>query len=69
MQTAKVPVTAKIRIGWDDNAINAIEISKIIEDAGAKAITVHARTYSQGFSGKADWNVIKNVSLMSKFQL
>ncbi|MEK6645849.1 MAG: tRNA dihydrouridine synthase DusB [Candidatus Firestonebacteria bacterium] len=61
VQTAKVPVTAKIRIGWDDNAINAIEISKIIEDAGAKAITVHARTYSQGFSGKADWNVIKNV--------
>ncbi len=60
-ETVKVPVTVKIRSGWDSNSINAIEIAQICEKAGAKAITVHARTRSQGYSGKADWNIIKNV--------
>lgn len=55
------PVTVKIRSGWDANSINAVEIAKICEKNGASAITVHARTRAQGYSGKADWNVIKEV--------
>lgn len=57
----KKPVTVKIRSGWDFNSINAVEVAKIIEKAGADAITVHARTRSQGYSGKADWDIIKQV--------
>ena len=56
-----IPVTVKIRSGWDNNHINAVEISKVIEKAGAMAITVHPRTRSQGYSGKADWNIIAQV--------
>lgn len=56
-----VPVTVKIRSGWDFNSINALEVSKVIESAGASAITVHPRTRSQGYSGNADWNIIKQV--------
>lgn len=57
----KKPVTVKIRSGWDFNSINAIEVAKMIEKAGADAITIHARTRSQGYSGTADWQVIKDV--------
>ena len=56
-----IPVTVKIRSGWDQNHINAVEVAKTIEKAGAKAICVHPRTRNQGYSGKADWNVIKQV--------
>jgi len=56
-----VPVTVKIRSGWDSNSINAVEVAKICEDAGASAITVHGRTRSQGYSGKADLDIIKAV--------
>ena len=56
-----VPVTVKIRSGWDSNHINAVEVAKICEEAGASAITVHPRTRSQGYSGKADWSIIKQV--------
>jgi len=55
------PVTVKIRSGWDSNTVNAVEVAKQIEKAGAKAITVHARTRSQGYSGNADLDVIKAV--------
>lgn len=55
------PVTAKIRIGWDADSINAVEIAKVIEAAGASAIGVHGRTREQYYSGKADWNVIRQV--------
>ncbi len=55
------PVTVKIRSGWDKNSINAVEVAKIIEEAGASAITIHPRTRSQGYEGKADWNIIKEV--------
>ena len=61
VESVKVPVTVKIRSGWDSNSINAVEIAKVIEKAGASAITVHPRTRSQGYSGKADWNIIKEV--------
>ena len=56
-----VPVTVKIRSGWDEHSINCVEVAKIIEKSGASAITLHARTRSQGYSGKADWSLIKKV--------
>ncbi len=55
------PVTVKIRKGFDDTCINAVEIAKIIEDAGGKAVAVHGRTREQYYSGKADWDVIRQV--------
>ncbi|MDE6047715.1 MAG: tRNA dihydrouridine synthase DusB [Anaeroplasmataceae bacterium] len=55
------PVTVKIRIGWDMESINAVEVAKKIEAAGASAITVHGRTRSQFYSGKADLDWIKKV--------
>ncbi len=55
----KVPVTVKIRAGWDDQNINATEITRIAEKAGAKAITIHGRTREQGYKGKANWDYIK----------
>ena len=61
VDAVNVPVTVKIRSGWDSNHINAVEIAKICEKAGASAITVHGRTKAQGYSGKADWNIIKEV--------
>lgn len=61
VNAVNVPVTVKIRSGWDENTINGVEVAKIIEEAGASAIAVHARTRSQGYSGKADWNIIKQV--------
>lgn len=61
VKTVPIPVTVKIRSGWDNESINAVEIAKIIEKAGASAITIHPRTRAQGYSGKADWNIIKEV--------
>ncbi|KNY27407.1 tRNA dihydrouridine synthase DusB [Pseudobacteroides cellulosolvens] len=55
------PVTVKVRKGWDDSSINAVEIARIAEENGAKAITVHGRTREQYYSGKADWEIIKKV--------
>lgn len=52
------PLTVKIRSGWDEKQINAVEISKLAEDCGLDAITVHPRTRAQGFRGRADWSVI-----------
>lgn len=57
----KVPVTVKIRKGFDDDSINAVEIAKRIEAGGAKAVAVHGRTREEYYSGKADWNIIRNV--------
>ena len=56
-----IPVTVKIRSGWDSNHINAVEIAKVVEKAGASAITVHGRTRAQGYSGKVDLDIIKKV--------
>ena len=61
VESVDVPVTVKIRSGWDNNSINAVEIAKVIEKAGASAITVHPRTRAQGYSGNADWSIIKDV--------
>ena len=56
-----IPVTVKIRSGWDSEHINAVEVAKVVEKAGASAICVHPRTRKQGYSGKADWSIIKAV--------
>lgn len=56
-----IPVSVKIRSGWDEDNINAVEIAKIIEEGGASAITVHPRTRDQGYAGKSDWSLIKEI--------
>jgi nifR3 family TIM-barrel protein len=61
VKSVKKPVTVKIRSGWDSNSINAVEIAKLIEKAGASAIAIHGRTRAQMYSGKADWTIIKKV--------
>jgi tRNA-dihydrouridine synthase B len=59
--SVKKPVTVKIRKGYDEHSINATEVAKVIEQAGASAITIHGRTREQFYSGKADWAIIKEV--------
>lgn len=61
VRKSKKPVTVKIRKGWDNNNIVAIEAAKIIEQAGASAIIIHGRTREEYYSGNADWNIIKKV--------
>jgi nifR3 family TIM-barrel protein len=59
---APMPVTAKIRIGWDADSINAPRVARILLDAGIVAITVHGRTRAQGYAGVADWDTIAKVA-------
>lgn len=61
VENTKTPISVKIRSGWDENNINAVEVSKKIEQAGASLIAIHARTRKQGYSGKAKWDIIKQV--------
>lgn len=61
VECVSVPITVKIRSGWDEKNINAVEVAKICEKNGASAIAIHARTRSEGYSGKANWNIIKEV--------
>lgn len=61
VKTVPVPVTVKIRSGWDKEHINAVEVAKVCESAGASAICVHGRTRSQRYEGLSDWNIIKEV--------
>ncbi len=61
VKNSRVPVTVKIRKGWDEEHIVAVEAAKIIQNAGASAITIHGRTRSQYYSGTADWDIIKKV--------
>ncbi|MCI8575019.1 MAG: tRNA dihydrouridine synthase DusB [Bacilli bacterium] len=61
VNAVSTPVTVKIRSGWDDAHINAVEVAKVCEQAGASAITVHGRTRAQGYSGSSDWQIIKQV--------
>ncbi len=61
VRAIRKPVTVKIRKGFDDNHVNAVEIAKAAEDAGAAAIAVHGRTREQYYSGKADWEIIRQV--------
>ena len=61
VETVDIPVTVKIRSGWDNRCINAVEIAKIVEDCGASAITVHPRTREERYGIKANWSIIKEV--------
>ncbi len=61
VKSVPIPITVKIRSGWDSKNINAVEVAKVCEKAGAKAIIVHGRTRSQGYSGKVDLEIIKQV--------
>jgi nifR3 family TIM-barrel protein len=58
VKSSPVPVTAKMRIGWDANQINAVEVARLLEDTGIQAIAIHGRTRAQGYTGRADWDVI-----------
>jgi tRNA-dihydrouridine synthase B len=60
-EASKLSVTVKIRLGWDAGSIIAVELAKAAEQAGIAAVTVHARTKVMGFSGKADWGMIRTV--------
>ena len=61
VKAVKKPVTVKIRKGFDEDQVNAVEMARILEDAGAAAIAVHGRTREQFYSGKADWEIIRRV--------
>ena len=61
VENSTKPVTLKIRKGWDDNSVNAVEIAKIAEQAGISAVAIHGRTREQYYSGKADWDIIKEI--------
>lgn len=61
-----LPVTVKIRVGWDERSINAVEILKIAEQAGAKVIFIHGRTREQGYRGPANWEYIKECKAAAK---
>lgn len=62
----KLPITAKIRLGWDNNTLNYLEVVRILQDSGVSAITVHARTRKQEFSGRSDWNAIAEIKQISR---
>ncbi len=61
VRNTSLPVMVKIRKGWDENSINAVEIARIAEASGAAAVTVHGRTRDQFYMGKADWDIIREV--------
>ena len=61
VEAVNIPVTVKIRKGWDDSSVNAVEMAMLAEKAGAAAISVHGRTREQFYSGEADWSIIKAV--------
>jgi nifR3 family TIM-barrel protein len=61
VQAVQVPVTVKLRKGWDDTRVNCLEMAQIAQEEGARAVTLHPRTRMQFFSGQADWDMIKNM--------
>jgi tRNA-dihydrouridine synthase B len=60
-RAVKVPVTVKIRAGWDDGSVNCVEVARAAEAGGASAVALHGRTRSQGYAGRADWSLIRAV--------
>lgn len=65
-EMAAVPVTVKFRLGWDEDSINYLEFAVIAEEAGAAALTLHARTKAQGYSGSADWSAMARLAASTK---
>lgn len=62
VKAVKIPVTVKMRKGWDDESLNAPELAKRVEDAGASAVTIHGRTAKQSYTGDADWDFVAAVA-------
>ena len=65
----QVPVTAKIRVGWDQESINAPEVCKTLEESGIQAISIHGRTRSQGYRGEADWDIIQQCTSVTNLPI
>ena len=65
----QVPVTAKIRVGWDQESINAPEVCKTLEESGMQAISIHGRTRSQGYRGEADWDIIQQCTQVTNLPI
>src|SRR5947207_93563 len=61
-KAVKIPVTVKMRAGWNDSLRNAPELARRVQDAGAAAVTIHGRTAEQSYSGSADWNLVSEVA-------
>ena len=61
VRNSPIPVMAKIRKGWDERNVNAVDVAKILEQCGVKAITIHPRTQTQQFKGSSDWSIISKV--------
>src|SRR5689334_19695019 len=61
-KAVRIPVTVKMRAGWDDKARNAPELARMVQDAGAAAVTIHGRTAAQSYSGTADWHLVSTVA-------
>src|SRR6266446_4926077 len=61
-KAVKIPVTVKMRAGWNDSLRNAPEVARRVQDAGAAAVTIHGRTAEQSYSGSADWNLVSEVA-------
>lgn len=68
-KATSIPLTVKIRSGWDFSHLNALEVSRIAEDCGVDAVFLHSRTASQGFSGRADWRVIEEVKAKTRIPI
>ncbi len=60
-RAVNIPITVKMRKGWDDSEVNVVEVARAVQEAGAAAVTVHGRTREQGYSGRADWSAIASV--------
>src|SRR6476661_7483459 len=61
-KAVRIPVTVKMRAGWDEGKRNALELARMVEDAGAAAVAVHGRTAEQSYSGNADWDLVAEVA-------
>src|SRR6201997_1393973 len=62
VKAVKIPVTVKMRAGWNDEQRNAPELARVVQDAGAAAVTVHGRTAAQSYSGSADWQIVADIA-------
>ena len=60
-RSLEIPFTIKMRAGWDEKSLNALQIAKLAENEGVDAITIHARTRAQGYSGKSNWDLIRQI--------
>ena len=69
VKNSEKPVTLKIRKGWDDDSVNAVEIAKIAEECGISALAIHGRTREQFYSGKADWDIIAEIKQAINIQV